>query len=225
MAHARVIRNMAGDAAAHRQARTPSERREHETEFGRIVAFSDGVFAIAITLLTLNLEVPQVSSGDEAALAEGLGDLLPDLFAYALSFAVIGRFWIVHHRFFGTLERFDGLLLASNLLYLGLIVLVPFSSDLLGNYSENAVAVIVYAGILGLAAVVNWLMIRHALRADLVRGEERHATEPFAAPAALTIAGVFLLSTPIALLSPLAAQLSWLIAFVAVRTQRRRARH
>ena len=221
---ARVIRTMAEEAAARRQGRPSSERREHEVEFGRIVAFSDGVFAIAITLLTLNLEVPDVDTGDSTELARGLVDLLPHLFAYALSFAVIGRFWLVHHRFFAQLERFDGLLMASNLLYLGLIVLVPFSSDLLGTYGEIDVAVMVYAAVLGLAALVNWLMIRYALSADLVRGEDRGATEPFGSPVALAIAGAFLVSIPIALLSPIAAQVTWLIALVAVRRQRRAGR-
>ncbi len=83
-------------------------RSEHETEFGRIVAFSDGVIAIAITLLTLNLEVPNVSSDDSAALARGVVDLAPHFFAYALSFAVVGRLWLVHHRFFATLEASTG---------------------------------------------------------------------------------------------------------------------
>lgn len=198
-----------------------SSRREHELEFGRIVAFSDGVLAIAITLLTLNLDVPNVPSGDSEALAEALTDLGPHLFSYALSFAVVGRFWLIHHRFFATLEGFDRRLMSANLLYLGLIVLVPFSSDLLGTYGENQVAVMVYAAILGLAGLVNWLMIRHAVGHDLIRAEERAATEPFAAPAALGISGAFLISIPVALISPLAAQLTWLVALISLRRQSR----
>lgn len=215
---------MAGEAAAPRPGRDRRERRGSEIEFGRIVAFSDGVMAIAITLLTLNLEVPRVADSDSHALAEGLVDLLPHVFAYALSFAVIGRLWLVHHRFFATLESFDATLMSSNLLYLALIVLVPFSSDMLGTYGENEVAVMVYAGTLGLAAVVNALMIRYAVRHELVGAEHRSATEPFGSRGALLIPGAFLASIPIALLSPLAAQVIWLLALVGVIRQRRAAR-
>lgn len=197
-------------------------RSEYETEFARIVAFSDGVIAIAITLLTLNLDVPRVPSGDTAALARGLGDLAPHLFSYALSFAVVGRLWLVHHRFFATLEGFDGRLMVANLLYLSLIVLVPFASDLLGTYGENELAVMTYAAILGLAALVNVVMIGYAIREDLVRAADRRATMPFGTARALFTPGVFFLSIPVALLSPLAAQLVWLLAFLSVRFQRRR---
>jgi uncharacterized membrane protein len=214
---------MAGEAPADHRPRDRRKRSEHETEFGRIVAFSDGVLAIAITLLVLNLTVPQVSSDDASDLADGLVDLVPHLFAYALSFAVIGRFWFVHHRFFGALGGFDARLMTANLLYLSLIVLVPFSSDLLGTYGENATAVIFYAAIIGLAGLVNWLMIRYALGQDLVRADARATTEPFGSPAALTISGAFLLSIPVALISPLAAQFVWLAALFGVRRQRRRA--
>ena len=80
------------------EADSPKRREENEIEFSRIVAFSDGVFAIAITLLVLNLGVPEHIHGDD--LSEVLWEQRQDLFAYAISFAVIGRFWVVHHRFF-----------------------------------------------------------------------------------------------------------------------------
>ena len=128
--------------------------------------------------------------------------------------------WLVHHRFFATLEGFDGRLMVANLVYLSLIVLVPFTSDLLGTYGEIDVAVMTYAAVLGLAALVNVLMISYALRQDLVRAADRPATEPFGTLRALATPGAFLVSIPIALLSPLAAQLTWLLAFVSVRLQR-----
>jgi uncharacterized membrane protein len=79
--------------------REAKHREENEIEFSRIVAFSDGVFAIAITLLVLNLDVGEgVKDGE---LGTVLWNHHQDLFAYVLSFAVIGRFWLIHHRFFG----------------------------------------------------------------------------------------------------------------------------
>ena len=212
---------MPDGAAAGDRRRDWRDRRHSEMEFGRIVAFSDGVIAIAITLLTLNLEVPQVPSGDSQALAEGLVDLLPHFFAYALSFAVIGRLWLIHHRFFATLESFDAWLMVSNLLYLALIVLVPFASDLLGTYGESNVAVMVYASTLGLAAAVNALMIRYALGQGFVGESAQSATRPFGSRGALMIPGAFFLSIPVALLNPYVAQAVWLLALVALIRQRR----
>jgi uncharacterized membrane protein len=89
--------------ARERQAKC---REEHEVEFSRIVAFSDGVFAIAITLLVLGFEVSPGTSGQN--LSSALWDQREQLLSYAISFAVIGRFWIVHHRFFGEVTAFDG---------------------------------------------------------------------------------------------------------------------
>jgi transmembrane protein TMEM174 (potassium channel) len=76
------------------RAQAAKWRTENEIEFSRIVAFSDGVFAIAITLLVLNLGVPEHIRHDD--LWPVLQDQGQDLFAYGLSFAVIGRFWVVH---------------------------------------------------------------------------------------------------------------------------------
>jgi hypothetical protein len=87
------------------RGRTAQLREENEVEFSRIVAFSDGVFAIAITLLVLNLSVPEHIHGDD--LNEVLWEQRQDLLAYVISFAVIGRFWIVHHRFFASVVGFD----------------------------------------------------------------------------------------------------------------------
>jgi uncharacterized membrane protein len=101
-------------------------------EFARIVAFTDGVFAIAITLLVLSLEVP--SDLQASALHAFLIDSWPQLFAYFLSFAVIGRFWIGHHHVFSMLQDFDRRLIVLNLAYLSMIVLVPFPTELLGEY-------------------------------------------------------------------------------------------
>jgi uncharacterized membrane protein len=78
--------------------RAAKRRQGNEVEFSRIVAFSDGVFSIAITLLVLNLGIAKGLSGGEVG--DALWDQRENLFAYAISFAVIGRFWVVHHRFF-----------------------------------------------------------------------------------------------------------------------------
>lgn len=196
------------------------ERHEHEAEFARIVAFTDGVLAIAITLLVLNIDVPSVPDDE---LVHALDELLPALGAYALSFAVIGRYWVIHHRFFGSLARFDNWLMTRNLGYLALIVLVPFTSELLGEYGSTPAAVIVYAATLGAAALANWAMIHHAVELDMLKPEERANAVRFGERTALLMPGVFFASIPVALLSPTAAELMWL-ALLLVRPRRRETR-
>ncbi len=132
-------------------------REENEIEFGRIVAFSDGVFSIAITLLVLNLGIDKGLT--EGQIDDALWDQRDLFFAYAISFAVIGRFWLVHHRFFSEVRAFDGRLIALNLAYLGAIVLIPFSSELLGEYGGTTTAVVFYS--VNLAAVVLLGLLLH----------------------------------------------------------------
>ena len=206
---------MAGVAEEREQAFDPvaggraRHRDEAETEFNRIVAFSDGVFAIAITLLVLGLTVPEDSSN----ITRELLDNRDDLIAYAISFAVLGRYWLAHHRFFSALERFDGRLMGLNLAYLAFIALVPFSSEVLGDYSREADAVIVYAINMILVSGAFQAQLYYAYRKGLVRRDARAFERRYAGPANLLVVGVFVISIPLAFASPLAATLLWLAIF------------
>jgi uncharacterized membrane protein len=184
-----------------------SKRREgNEIEFSRIVAFSDGVFAIAITLLVLSLEVPDHVHGDD--LASVLWDQRQNLLAYAISFAVIGRFWVVHHRFFSDVTGFDGRLLGLNIFYLAWIVLIPFSSEVLGDYGGEWPAIVLYAVNLAMVALVGWAMAADAHRAGLSRMTAAQARE--FRVRSFFIAAVFIGSIPLAFVAPGLAPLFWL---------------
>ena len=178
-------------------------------EFGRVVSFTDGIFAIAITLLVLNFDVPEVPGAREAQVDDYLATLGGDVLAYFLTFAVVGRLWLVHHRLFGTLESLDSRLMALNLAYLSMIVLIPFPAELLGDYGDQRLPVVIYASVLGVAAGLNWVMIRHAVRAGLVHARHRETTASWGGRRFVFIPAVFLLSIPVALVSPLAAELMW----------------
>jgi uncharacterized membrane protein len=193
------------------RARDARRREENEVEFSRIVAFSDGVFAIAITLLVLNLSVPEHIRGDD--LDRALWDQRQDLFAYALSFAVIGRFWIVHHRFFSEVTGFDGRLLALNLFYLAWIVLIPFSSQVLGDHGGDPGAVVLYAANLAAVVLVGSLMLADARRSGLSRVSEEDAA--MFHRRSLIISAVFLASIPVAVIDGHAAQFIWLVVFLS----------
>jgi len=192
------------------KGRALRRREENAIEFGRIVAFSDGVFSIAITLLVLNLGIDKGLT--EGQIDNALWDQRDVFFAYAISFAVIGRFWLVHHRFFAEVEAFDGRLIGLNLLYLGWIVLIPFSSELLGEYGGKTTAVVFYSVNLAVVVLLGLLMGADARRRGLMKIDDRTHRENQIR--STYIAGIFLLSIPLAFLAPEFAPYLWLVLFI-----------
>jgi uncharacterized membrane protein len=187
-------------------------------DLGRIAAFTDGVMAVAITLLVLNVEVPHLTKGED--LGTALVDLLPSLGAYALAFALVGRFWVIHHNLFETLRGFDRTLMTLNLLFLALIVLVPFSAELYDRYTSRPLAAAVLGATLGLAALVNGMMSAHVLHRGFVHEHHREETDSgITVGVGLTV--VFLLSVPAAFLSVHIAEALW-ISTVVLRYPLRR---
>jgi len=115
-------------------ARTEDHLHPNETQ--RIEAFSDGVFAIAITLLIIEIGVPHVRGNE--SLASALGDLWPSYGAYVLSFVMIGIYWVNHHSFFRLFVRTDHYFLMLNVFFLMAIAFLPFPTAVLGEYLDNA---------------------------------------------------------------------------------------
>jgi uncharacterized membrane protein len=185
---------------------------DEHTDFTRIVAFTDGVFAIAITLLVLGFDVPQ----SDHEVTERVLDQWPQLLAYVFSFAVVGRFWRGHHRFFRSLERFDERLISLNLAYLSLIALVPFTTELLGEHGDAVVAPVAYAAVLGLASTTAWAMLRRTLERAHVADEHRPYAREHAARLLYTPA-VFFASIPVAFLSVSASEWMWLLLLLQGR--------
>jgi uncharacterized membrane protein len=190
-----------------------------QRDLGRIAAFTDSVMAVAITLLVLNIQVPTVEHGQ--GLGDALVDLLPSLGAYVLAFALVGRFWVIHHNLFETLNGFDRTLMVLNLTFLALIVLVPFSAELYDTYTSKPLAAAVLGATLGLAAMAHWGMASHVLRSGFVRDHHREETEPFASPVGLGLTAAFLLSVPAAFLSVHIAEALW-VSTVVLRYPLRR---
>jgi uncharacterized membrane protein len=195
--------------------RIAKKREGHEVEFSRIVAFSDGVFSIAITLLVLAIAIdPAKVPKDE--LAHALWEEREPLLAYAISFAVIARFWIVHHSFFSHVTAFDSRLIGLNMLYLGFVVLIPFSSSVLGEYGGQLPSVVLYSTNLVAVVLIGQWMSWDARRAGLATIDAETAAENLYR--SLFIAGVFLLAIVIALFDPSIAPWTWLLLFVEGRT-------
>jgi uncharacterized membrane protein len=184
-------------------------------DLSRVVAFTDGVMAVAITLLVLNIEVPILpESAGEDELVDELVELLPSLAAYALSFALIGRYWVIHHRLFEGLRSFDGLLMTLNLLFLALIALMPFATDLSDRYGEEPIAAAIFGFTVGSAGLVHWLMARHILRAGHAHDWHLPRMQRSAGRGSLLITLVFFSSVPLAFIDPRIAAVMWTATLV-----------
>jgi uncharacterized membrane protein len=109
-------------------------RKEFQLE--RLILFSDAVFAIAITLLVIEIKIPDIHKDvSDKLLLQSLGHLIPKFVGFIISFMLIGLYWTVHHRMFGFVTSFDGKLLRMNLFFLFFIALMPFSTGFYGEYS------------------------------------------------------------------------------------------
>jgi TMEM175 potassium channel family protein len=149
---------------------TPGEQRQLRT--GRLEAFSDGVFAIAITLLVLEIGVP---SGSEDDLLGAFVDQWHSYLAYVVSFATIGLLWLEHAVITEHLERADAMLVRLNLLLLMVVSFLPFPTALIAQYGGDddagRVATTVYGMTLLVAACLVSLLWRYAVGARLARPE------------------------------------------------------
>ena len=185
----------------------------------RLVAFSDGVFSIAMTLLVLSLTVPTLTgSTDEVNddLWNALQEQWPELLSYAISFAVIGRFWLVHHRIFRLVRRADGPLLVWNLALLGLIALIPFPTELLGRYGDTTTAVVAYSATMVLVGLTSLGMTRHIYAAGLADEKVTDDYKAHSLSRGWIVPLGFALGIPIAFVSPIAAMWSWWITITLV---------
>ncbi|WP_327321558.1 TMEM175 family protein [Streptomyces sp. NBC_01210] len=184
--------------------------RDNEGSAARLLALSDGVFAIAMTLLALDITLP--AGLDPAGFAHALGDAMPNVWAYALSFLVISAFWRGHHQIFRYTREVDGTVIRLGLLSLGLVALMPFPTTLLAEYGDLSQSVAVYSGAvaamgatqLALAVAVwkrPWLGSA-ALPDPVARND--------VADLASTVL-VFAVAVPLAFVSPAGAKLWWLV--------------
>jgi uncharacterized membrane protein len=190
-----------------------------EIEYDRVLFFSDAVFAIAITLLVVDLQVPEVPN---LQAGEQLRASIPRMAGFAFSFAVIGLFWLAHHSLFRHIKGLNRPLMLLNLLFLGYIAFLPYPTSLLSAAADQAPATVFYAvsiAAAGLAEAAIWLYTIHV----------RELALPGVPPVVyrwilvriLVSPVVFLLSIPVAIAQPLLAQYLWLLALISALVLRR----
>jgi uncharacterized membrane protein len=191
----------------------------------RLVNLSDGVFAIAITLLVLDIRVPQIPENLVASeLAEELLSLWPKYLGYFLSFVSISVFWMIHHSIFRPIRSYDRNLLYLNFLFLMVVAFAPFPTALLGEYGDHQLPVAVYAATLATGRLLLTAIHWYSTRNDRLLSElQDPARVRFFLLRGLTIPAIFLLSIGISFFSVGAAIWTWfiMIAIDAIVVRRR----
>ncbi len=190
----------------------PSKPVNDRTSLERLIFFSDAVFAIAITLLTLDIRLPP-NNGilSNAELLQNMGSIASKYIAYIISFLVSGLIWIGHHRKFRLIQKYDHNLLWINLLLLMTVAFIPYPTSLISSY-PNQTATIFYASVMILASLWSAALWRYAAYNNRLidprlgsRQRRRETLGPL-----LTI-GVFLLSIGLTFIDPFIARISWVL--------------
>jgi uncharacterized membrane protein len=124
----------------------------------RLEAFTDGVYAIVITLLILDIRIPEVNP---ANLGRALVSMLPQVFTYVLSFFVIGLYWFSHHRVAQQIKYIDGTFVWLNMIWLLFVSFMPFPTALLGRYPLQPIPIAIYGIDLILANVTGFIILAY----------------------------------------------------------------
>ena len=181
-----------------------------ELEFDRLAFFSDAIYAISLTLLVVALDIPRIAdTSSNRDLWDALDELQPEILMFFVSFFVIGFFWLAHHRFVARLAAINHKLMLATICYLAFIAFLPFPSGMLGEYSDNSVAVALYALCIAAVASIEAVLFALARKHDLLTVAASDEVFRWGMVASLLPALVFLVSIPIAFLSPLLGMLTW----------------
>jgi uncharacterized membrane protein len=178
-------------------------------EYDRVLFFSDAVFAIAITLLVVDLRVPDVVPNAAKEIANSKDKIL----SFTISFLVIGLFWMGHHRLFRYITALDRRLIFLNLLFLGTIAFLPYPTALLfaGNTREPA-APVFYASCVAGAGLLELAIWLYASRSKgLVPASVPLTVRRYELAQLLPTPVVFLLSIPVAFIAPGVAPFTWIL--------------
>ena len=195
-----------------------------ERELDRLVAFSDGVMAIAITVLVLKVDTPDLPENVSTdTLTDAVQGLIPNILTFVWSFLVVARFWVVHRRLFSGLARSDTRLNLLNIVFLLLVALLPFPSDVLGTFGPSLLSIALFAGLIALIGFVIVAMEHYAYqRPELIAPGVNLSEAERDLSTQLVTPIVFLLSVVVAVFDAGLAPYIWILLILRPLGQRRR---
>jgi uncharacterized membrane protein len=161
-----------GPRSVHESHAPVSETHTHD----RLCSVSAGVYAFALTLLLLDLKVPEGAGIANPQLTTDFLQQLPNFFAYIIGFSVVAFFWMNHHRLFQSVTSCDARALVLNLVHLLFISLTPYVASLIGHYEGDRIATIVFSANLGLASLSLIVLGQYVLAREEWRTDETGGT-------------------------------------------------
>lgn len=174
----------------------------------RIIMFTDAVFAIAMTLLVMSLNVPSIQSSEtDADFLQALSQEIPKLFGFVLSFFLIGLYWFLHHKTFGYVVNYTNKLIWLNLSFLFFIVLMPFTTAIYSTYSVNEFVFLqapygLYVANISCIGLLDFSLRRYVFNKNNAVAEELPPKE------------IILAGERRALAIPIVFLISWLVSFI-----------
>jgi uncharacterized membrane protein len=200
-------------------------RRTYSIE--RLNALTDGVFAIVLTLLVIDLGLPEPPRPGEEILSE-LGDNVPDFLGWLISFVVIARIWVVHHSVTANMKRCHSGTLMLNFVLLGAISLTPFTSSLIGTYEFHVPwSTAIFTAQLGLVFFAMGLLAHHVQHDPQVRADDAEDLEWHWRHHALIVPVLAAIGVGLSFVNPHVVIAVWageLALVIGIAVSRRRAR-
>ncbi len=180
-------------------------RKEFQLE--RLILFSDAVFAIAITLLVIEIKIPEIHEGPvtDKALLHKLSEIIPKFIGFLISFLLIGQYWIIHHRMFGYVINFTNNLIWLNIFFLLTVAMMPFSTGFYSEYvrTKTMTPVIFYTANIASLGFINFFMWRYI--SNPKRNISENLTKPMArffSTRALAVPVIFIIFSFVYLVAP-----------------------
>jgi uncharacterized membrane protein len=201
-------------------------RQGENLDFSRVMFFTDAVFAIAMTLLVVEIGVPDPIGGaaadDPGALLDVLGDKLPLVAAFFIGCFVIGSYWAAHHRFMARLAAVDSTFVYLTVVYLAFVALLPFPTGVLGEFGDNPISVVAFAVNMGAVSSMEAVLFSYARRRRLFREEWPESLYRWVLRVSLSPVLMFALSVPVAFVDPRLSIAVWFLAIPLGRLLDRR---
>ncbi len=194
-----------------------SARPQHTMPKGRLEAFSDGVIAVIVTIMVLELHVPQANGWS------GFVHVLPRIAIYALSFAMVGIYWVNHHELMRRSEQIDYKVLWANLVFLLGLSFIPFAADYVGEKHFDSFSALLYNVAMIVAGLTFFLLRDSVMRMQQAHGElgRQHKAE---AQKHLASLAIYIVAIPLAFVHPLLSfglnvlvTLLWIVPEVGTR--------
>lgn len=203
---------MALDPSKRQTSRNQRRRwdRSDDFGFGRLAALTDGVFAVAITLVAVQLTIEKPEDNTAGALFGAIGAEYGAWIGFIVAFIILARYWTSNHSFYDRLQAIDSRVVKIQMAYLFFVVLLPFGTRLVGDYGDNPGSVVVLAILLAALSLIETLLFGYAARAGLLDYSPTDSEFKWAMVASLTPVVTFTCTLPLAWVDTSLAMLSWI---------------